>query len=334
MEKKQIALIGCGYWGRNHLRTLREMDNIGISYVCDSRELSLKLLGAIKHSKDYREILADSEVDGAIIATPTNTHYQVARDFLQAKKHVFVEKPITNNVDEAQELCGLAKENNVCLMIGEIFRFNPAIKFIKEQIDLGNLGELRYLESRRVGLGPIRTDVSALWDLATHDIYISNLITGQKPKSVSYQGISHNGKLDDISCINIKYESPKVLSTIYVNWEHPIKERMLIVGGTKKAIKFDDIQPSEKIHIFERAVDYLPITGDFGEFQSSIRSGSIMIPQIKVVQPLEEELKHFVKCMNKEEDCLSSGEQGLETVKVLEAAEESRKKKGLEIILK
>jgi len=329
----KLGLIGCGYWGKNHLRTLREMEGVNLAYVCDSQDLPLKLPENIKHVKEYIQILADSSIEGVVIATPTNTHYAVARDFLNAKKHVFVEKPLATNVRDAQTLCSLAETNNIHIMVGEIFRFNPAISFIKSLIDSGELGELRYLESRRVGLGPVRNDVSALWDLATHDIYISNFLTGQEPVAVSSTGISHNGKLDDISSVSIRYENPGVLSTIYVNWEHPIKERMLIVGGTKKAVKFDDVQPSEKVAIFERAVDYHPNSGDFGEFQSSIRSGSILIPQIKIKQPLEEELKNFVGAISGSESCLSTGYLGLQTVKVLEAAEESRKNKSQEIIL-
>lgn len=331
MNKINISLIGCGYWGKNHLKTLKEMENVNLAYVCDSMDLSPKLIGSTKHLRNYQEILADSKLEGVVIATPTSTHYQIAKDFLNAKKHVFVEKPLTTNTSDAKELCSLAKKNDVYLMVGEIFRFNPAINFIKQLIDSRELGELRYLESRRVGLGPIRTDVSSLWDLATHDIYISNLLIGKSPSRVSCVGVSHNGNLDDITCVNMKYENPRILSTIYVNWEHPIKERMLIVGGTKKAVKFDDIQPSEKISIFERAVDYLPTTGDFGEFQSAIRSGNIIIPQIKLKQPLEEELKNFIGAIEGKEYCRSPGTFGLETVRVLEAAEESRKNNGVEI---
>lgn len=335
MAKKNIALIGCGYWGRNHLRTLSSMKNVNLSYVCDPRMSDIDLENSeTELTADYQKILDDSSVRGVVISTPTATHYSLAKEFLNVKKAVFVEKPLATSVNDAEDLCSIAKSIGQLLMVGEIFRFNPAVHFIKNLIESGEIGELRYLESRRVGLGPVRNDVSALWDLATHDIYISNLLVGRNPIMLNYSGVSHNGKLDDISCINIKYSKPSVLSTIYVNWEHPIKERVLIVGGTKKAVKFDDVQPSEKIAIFERGVDYSPVSGDFGEFQSSIRSGSIIIPQIKIKQPLEEELKNFIESIDCPEKCMSPGHFGLQTVKVLEAAEESRGNRGVEILLK
>ena len=145
----KLGLIGCGYWGKNHLRTLREMEGVNLAYVCDSQDLPLKLPENIKHVKEYIQILADSSIEGVVIATPTNTHYAVARDFLNAKKHVFVEKPLATNVRDAQTLCSLAETNNIHIMVGEIFRFNPAISFIKSLIDSGELGELRYLEKKK-----------------------------------------------------------------------------------------------------------------------------------------------------------------------------------------
>ena len=334
MDKLNLGLIGCGYWGKNHLRTLKNMGGVGLSYVCDCGTPSVKIPRDIKFTENYKDILRDSKIEAVIIATPTSTHYSLAKDFLNAGKHVFVEKPLTTKVGEAEDLCRIANEKNAQLMVGEIFRFNPAIKFIKKEILGGEIGDLRYIESRRVGLGPIRHDVSALWDLATHDIYISNLFVGGCPSSVSYNGFSHNKKLDDISCLNIKYNSQEVLTTIYVNWEHPIKERKLIVGGTKKAISFDDVEPSEKIRIYDRGVDYQPISGDFGDFQATTRDGKITIPKINITQPLEEELKHFIDCIRGKAKCLCNGYEGLQTVRVLETAEESRNKKGLEITIK
>jgi len=335
MIKTHLALIGCGYWGKNHLRTLDQLSDASLDYVCDPQLNPDRFpKSTFKFTPDYSEILKDASIEGVIISTPATTHYKLAKDFLTSGKAVFVEKPLTTKVEEAEELCQIAEQTKLPLMVGEIFRFNPAIQFIREMIKNGELGDIRYIESRRVGLGPVRNDVSVLWDLATHDIYTSNLLVGKTPINISYNGISHNGKLDDICCVNLGYENPNILSTIYVNWEHPRKERLTIVGGTKKAVSFNDVEPSDKIAIFERAVDYSPLTGDFGEFQSSIKSGNIIIPQLKSKQPLEEELKNFIKCIRGEVECMSPGLLGLQTVAVLEAAEESRKNQGVKITLK
>lgn len=331
-----MGLIGCGYWGKNHLRALLDMDGVTLGTICDTIKPKVKIPSTVNFTTDYKQILSDDSTNAVVLATPTNTHYLLAHEFLSAGKHVFVEKPIATKPEQARDLCNLASEKRLQLMVGEIFRFNPAVKYIKGLIESGELGELRYIESRRVGLGPVRTDVSALWDLATHDIYISSMLAGMQPESVTYQGMSHNGSLDDIVCLNLRYRdkpNPDILSTIYVNWEHPVKERKLIVGGTKKAVLFDDVQPSEKVVIYERGVDYLPSTGDFAEFQASTRDGNIIIPKIKLVQPLEEELKNFVACIQGKEKCASDGYAGLHTVNVLEAAEFSRQGGGAETFI-
>ncbi len=328
-----LALIGCGYWGRNYVKTVGEIGDAQLKVVCDLQDLQLRIPPGTSFTKDYRTLINDPDIRGVIIATPTVTHYRLTKEFLKAGKHVLVEKPISTRVSEAEELCSLAKELGAQLLVGEIFRFHPAVRYVKDLIAKKEIGELRYIESRRIGLGPIRRDVSVLWDLASHDIYIANLLMGKRPDSISYQGISHNGSLDDIASLNVKYEHPSVLATIYVNWEHPIKERKLIVGGTKKSVLFDDVEVSEKVVIYDRGVDYQPPTDDFGDFMAATRDGDILIPKIKFRPPLEEELRHFIACIEGKEQCFSDGYAGLLTVKVLEAAEASRKNNGMEVKL-
>jgi predicted dehydrogenase len=332
MVKPNLALVGLGYWGRNHYRVLNGLEEIDLKWACDSGIPKIKAGGNVRFTTQYQELIYDDSLQGVVLAVPTDAHYILGKEFLEAGKHVFIEKPLTNNTEQAEELCQIAQRKGVQLMVGDIFKFNAAVQFLKELIGKGELGNLRYLESRRVGLGPIRKDVSALWDLATHDIYLSRHFVGKKPISVNYQGVSHNGKVDDLCCINLKFPE-EVMATIYVNWEHPIKERKFIVGGTEKAVLFDDVEPTDKITIFERGVDYQKDAGDFGGFQTSIRDGNIVIPRLKLTQPLEIELKHFVGCILGRETCLSDGKEGLETVKVLEAAEKSRQQKGLEVSL-
>ncbi|MFA5175700.1 MAG: Gfo/Idh/MocA family oxidoreductase [Candidatus Nanoarchaeia archaeon] len=328
-----VALIGCGYWGKNYVNSLRDSEKVDLKYICDpipSKGLPAQLLK--EKGIDYYSKILD-KVDSVIIATPTKMHYNIAKDCLNHGKHVLVEKPITDDVSDAEELIKIAEKEKVVLMVGHIFKYNPAVIQLKKIIESGELGSLRYLEAKRVGLGPIRKDVSALWDLATHDIYVSNFLIGNSPISVSYQGVSHNKIVDDIVSLNLKYPN-NILTTIYVNWEHPIKERKFVVGGTKKAVLFDDVQPTEKLFIYNKGVDYQPISGEFGDFQAATRDGDILIPKIQSKQPLLEELNHFFNCINGSEQCRSDGRDGLEIVKILSAAEESKKRNGLEVILR
>ncbi|SRR3989344_3489008 len=326
----KVGLIGCGYWGKNHLRTLRDIGEGILKTVCDLNRPS-NFPTSINFTQNYNDLLNDSEINGVILATPTATHYRLAEQFLLHGKNVLVEKPITTNSAEAKSLANLADERRLVLMVGETFRYNSAVRFAKNMVDKGEIGDLRYMESRRVGLGPIRADVSALWDLATHDIYLASMFANKSPDCVSYQGVSHNGHLDDIVSLNLKFTNPDVLATIYVNWEHPVKERKIIVGGKKKSILIDDVQPSEKIVVYERGVDYQPKEGGFGEFIGSTRDGEIRIPKLKINQPLEEELRHFMRCIAGETKCESDGLVGLQTVSVLEAAEKSKELDGKEV---
>ena len=331
-----IALVGCGYWGKNYINTLRDIDDANIKYVCDLKEENLaplrKKLQNSLFFHDYKDILKYSDIDGVIISTPTATHFKIAKDFLEAGKNVLVEKPLTNSSKDAEILCNIADKNKLVLMVGHIFRYNPAITKIKEIIDSGELGELRYIESRRVGLGPIRQDVSVLWDLATHDVYISNFLVGSTPKKVSCTGISHNKNIDDITNASLVYNNG-VFSTIYANWGHPVKERKLYIGGTKKAILFDDVEPVNKIIIFDKGVTYTPSVPGFSEFVAATRDGDVHIPKIQNKPPLKEEIEHFLRCISKKETCKTDGKEGLETVRVLESVEMSRKRCGVEINL-
>lgn len=334
MSEEKIGLVGYGYWGRNYLTSLRDLEGVRLGWVCDLKNEprpSLMPRGC-SFTRDLNTVFSDTETNAVIIATPADTHYALTLEALRAKKNVLVEKPITIRTQEAANLIDVAQQMQKVLMVGHTFNYNPAFNFLEQTIAQGELGEIRYIEARRVGLGPIRKDVSALWDLATHDIYMVLSILKETPQIVSYHGTTHNGKVDDISLLTMKFPN-NVIATIYANWEHPIKERRFVVGGTKKAILFDDVQPAEKIVIYNRGVDYLPREGGFGEFQAATRDGDIIIPKIPIKQPLLEEIKHFIDCISKKAQCKSDGLAGLQTVRVLEAAEISKELGGLEVNL-
>jgi predicted dehydrogenase len=332
MKMVNVGLIGCGYWGKNYVNTINNMPQIKLKYVHDLCEPSLKNTNGFIFTRDINEVLNDDTVRGVIIATPTETHYEISLQALHAGKHVLVEKPLTTSSDNAQKLCDVAEQKDSILMTGHIFMYNEALLDIKNRIANGDIGVLRYIESRRVGLGPIRYDVSVLWDFVTHDIYISTFLIGESPLSVSCNGQSHNKKLDDIVSLNMKFKKD-IFVSIYANWEHPIKERKIIIGGDKKAILFDDVQPSEKVAIYDRGINYLPSSGDFGEFQATTREGDIVIPRLKMIPPLEQEVNHFIYCIKSGKKCNTSGLDALNTIKILETAELSKTNGGREIEL-
>lgn len=330
----RVGLIGYGYWGRNHLATLRDMPDLETTWVCDSynQPVSRSLPQNTKFTRDYNEVLSDKKTQAVIIATPTSTHYDLARRALEAGKNVLVEKPLTKNLKEARELVDLSKKTNNLLMVGHTFMYNPAVKFTKDLIERGEIGALRYIDARRINPGPIRSDVNALEDLGTHDIYLALHLTGSLPSTVSYQGTSFNGEVDDISNLVMKFPGG-VLTNVHNNWIHALKDRTFIVGGEKRMVFFDDTQPAHKIRIYNMGVDFQPGEAGIGAFSSAITSGDVIIPKLPFKQPLQEELQHFADCIDKGITCRSDGLSGLNVLKVLEAADRSRLAHGLEVRL-
>jgi len=333
-----LSLVGCGRWGINYVKAASNLD-FDLKYICDTKKPKIKIPKGTIYTQNLEDILSDKETEGVIIATPASSHYDIGYKCISNQKNVLIEKPITTNSNQVGELCKISESNNVVLMVGHIFEYNDAVKEIRRIIEKGKIGKLIYIESRRVGLGPVRDDVNVLWDFASHDIYISNFFVGKKPSYVASIGFSNkpssnkktHKNIEDIFCVNLFYEDPSVLTTIYVNWLHPVKERQIIIGGEKKAILFDDVEPSEKIKIFNRRISYLQTSGGFGEFQTITREGDILTPKIKLRAPLENQLNHFIDCIKKKTKCLTDGYKGLEVVKILEAAEESKRKGGLMI---
>jgi len=325
-----IGLIGFGRWGKNHYKALTDIDGINVPLVCDPL-LEERTVGNTKFVKDYREAIDRDDVDAMIVATHATTHYKISRDLLLSGKHLLVEKPITTNLRDGKELCDIADEKDKVLMVGEIFRFNPAVNYIAKGINDGVIGDVRYFEARRIGLGPIRHDVNVVWDLASHDFYLSNLFTSSRPETVAGHGVSFNGNVEDVATLALKFPGNK-FGSIYVNWGHPIKERTIVIGGTKGAFVFDDVSLTDKVRLYSRGVDYQPDSAGMVPFLASIRSGDINIPSIDLrSSPLDIEVGHFVKCITQGVHCVSSGRIGLEAIAILEAAKESMNNKGIEV---
>jgi len=322
-----VGIIGLGYWGPNYIRVVNDSADCRLKWCCDKIEKNLGILKGKDNTKtttDYKEILDDKEVDAVIIATPTETHYKIAKDCLNAGKHVLVEKPLTLNSEEAKELVDLAGKKKKVLMVGHIFIFNEGIRKLKEYIDSKEIGNVLYLHFSRTGLGPIRKDVNTLWDLATHDISMLLYLVNERPLNIIARGECYLQKdIEDVVFMTIECEN-KVLANFHVSWLDPYKVRTVTVVGDKKMVVFDDIS-NEPIRLFDKGVSYLERGADYGKFKTLLRDGDITSPKIKGEEPLKREFKEFISSIMENRKPLTSGLDGYNVVKAAEAAQKSLK---------
>lgn len=322
----RVALIGFGHWGPNYARILAGTLSGARLVAC--AEPSAGRLAAFERQypsarayADYHRLLSDGDVDAVIVATPTSTHREVAEDCLRAGIHVLVEKPLASTTADAESIVSVARELNRTLMVGHTFLFNPAVRAIKSYIEQGLLGEIRYMYFQRTGLGPIRQDVNALWDLAPHDLSMLRYWLGSDPVDIIARGESYlKPHTEDVVFVTLTYPK-QVLASVHVSWLDPVKIRRVTVVGDRKMVVFDDTHATEKLRIYDRGADYQPREGGFAEFIAAVRDGDIVIPRLEPLEPLREELAHFVDCINTGAAPLTSGEDGLAIVRVLESAE-------------
>lgn len=325
----RVGIIGYGYWGPNVARIINESSDSKLIYCAD---LSNKALGEIKQrykeiktTKNYQDILHDPSIDAVFVVTPTRTHFNIAKDCLLSKKHVFVEKPLAYSSHECQQLIRIAKEKNVKLMVGHVFLFNSSVIYIKNLLLKKAVGKTRHLHFQRRSLGPIRKDVNVLWDLAPHDFSMLLYFVDEKPLSVVASGECYLQKgIEDIVNVSVKFEN-NIFANLILSWIDPIKIRDITIVGTKKMILFDDVEISEKVKIFDKNVNVIKNTRGvtFAEFQIALHSGGTHIPGIVNNEPLKEEVSHFISCINENKDPLTDGKNGLEVVRLLEAAQAS-----------
>lgn len=322
----RIAIIGFGHWGPNYARILA--GTLGGARLVACAEPASGRLAAFERQypsarayADYRRLLREGDLDAVIVATPTSTHREVVEDCLRAGLHVLVEKPLASTVEDAEALAALARESGRTLMVGHTFLFNPAVRAIKRYIDEGQLGKIRYLYFQRTGLGPIRQDVNALWDLAPHDLSMLRYWLGADPIDLVARGEAYlKPGTEDVVFVTLKYPE-QVLASIHVSWLDPVKVRRVTVVGDKKMVVFDDTHATEKLRIYDHGADYQPREGGFAEFIAAVRDGDILIPRLEPGEPLREELAHFMDCVNNGREPLASAEDGLAIVRVLEWAE-------------
>jgi predicted dehydrogenase len=330
----RIGLIGLGYWGPNYARLLHgHIPGASLTAFCDLREERLRSMralypGVVAHS-DYFQMLDAGGLDAAIVATGAAAHRRVVEDCLRAGLHVLVEKPLADTSEAAEAIVRAAERSGTTLMVGHTFLFNPAVERVKRAIDGGELGRVLYLSFHRTGLGPIRQDVNALWDLAPHDLSMLQYWLGAAPVEVTARGQSYlRPGAEDVVFLTLRYPSD-VLVGIQLSWLDPVKDRRVTIVGDRRMIVYDDVHPTEKLRIYDKGATYQPTGVEFSEFLAAVRDGDILIPRVDNREPLREQLLHFVDCVERGERPLSDGPQGLEIVRILERAQADLRRSSL-----
>ena len=327
MNTTKVGVIGYGYWGPNLTRNfyeLPESDLVAIADISDDRLKQAQLrYPHLILKKDYQEFFTLG-IQAVVIATPPATHYPIAKNCLEHNLNVLVEKPLTLKSEHAEELIKVANEKGLTLMVGHTFEYNSAIHALKKYIDTGFLGQIYYLDAARLNLGLFQRDTNVLWDLAPHDISILLYLLGKRPISVSAQGTPCIFKgIHDVAYVNLIFPG-NISAHIHVSWLDPCKVRRITIVGSKKMVVFNDIESETKIKIYDKGVDAAPEdTTGFGEFHCNYRTGDITIPNIRFVEPLRQECQHFLECIVNHTEPCSCGREGLEVVKILEAAQHS-----------
>jgi predicted dehydrogenase len=332
-DKIRLGVIGCGYWGPNLIRNFVAMPSATVVGVSDLQQERLKhiksLYPHIEVTQNYHDLFS-MDLDAAVVVTPPATHYSIGKECLEHNLHTLIEKPMTISSEHAQELVDLAAQRNLTLMAGHTFEYNPAVRMVKEIIESGDLGKILYIDAVRVNLGLFQSDLNVLWDLAPHDVSILMYLLGMPPAKVSARGGTciFEGK-HDIAYLYLEFPDG-VLAHVHVSWLDPCKVRRITIVGSKKMLVYDDIEPLEKIKIYDKGVETLPYTDTFGDFHCSYRYGDVVIPYIRFTEPLRIECEYFLSCIaNGIREPQSNGEIGLQVVQVLEAGDRSLHNGGL-----
>lgn len=325
-------MIGCGHWGPNHIRVFSSLPGSKVAVIADPDANRLDSVGRlypqVQLVNDYRNLLEHNPLDVVVVATPTRTHYKIAKEAIERGKHVLVEKPLCQTVAEGEELVRLAREHNVVLMVGQVFLFHNGILKLKEFLEFGDLGKIYYIGSTRTNLGPIRQDVNAVYDLASHDIAIFNFLLGSRPDEVSAVGEAFLQKgIEDLAFISLRYPND-VLARVHASWLDPRKVREITIVGDKKMVTWDDLATLGTVQVYDKGVVREAYYEDYGHFQLLAREGDITIPRIKFEEPLKNQARYFLSAIQKGKADVSDGHSGLDVVRTLEAIQHSLKERG------
>ena len=331
----KIGIIGYGYWGPNLVRNFSSQKDGTVTVIAEARldrhAQILKQYPNISIVSDAFDLIQDVKVDAVVIATPVFSHYQLAKAALNAGKHVLLEKPMTSSVDESKELIELANSKNLVLMVDHTFLYTGAVQKMKDLIENNQLGKLQYFDSTRINLGLFQPDVNVLWDLAPHDISILNLVN-KKPYSVNATGISHtNNGIENVSYLTVNYEDD-FIAHFNCSWTSPVKVRSTLIGGNQKMLVYNDLEPSEKIRIYDTGYNHSS-DEEKNKIMVDYRTGDVFIPKLSTQEALFGVASDFIDCIINTKEPLANAELGLEVVRVLEASQQSIKNKGKEIII-
>jgi len=327
-----VGVLGYGYWGPNLVRNFNEVADARVLKVCDARTDRLGLVGqrypAIETTANYRDLIADPKIDAILIATPVSTHFQFALEALQASKHVLVEKPIASSSEEAVRLIDEADRRHCVLMVDHTFVYTSAVRRIQELIASKALGHINYYDSVRVNLGLFQHDINVIWDLAVHDLAIMDYVLGATPYAVAATGMSHiPGQPENIAYLTLLFEE-NLIAHINVNWLAPLKVRRTLIGGSRRMIVYDDLEPSEKVKVYDKGITVGNNAESLYKLFVGYRTGDMWAPQLEMTEALKTEALHFVRCIEDRVPVTTDGEAGLRVVRILEAATQSLLERG------
>ncbi len=328
----KIGVIGYGYWGPNLVRNFMLAPGSAVTRVCDQREERLtplhKQYPQVKTCTSAQELINDPAIDAVVIATPVSSHFELALAALQAGKHVLVEKPLASTSDQARRLVDEAAAQKLVLLVDHTFVYTDAVRKIRELISSGQLGEIYYYDAVRVNLGLFQHDVNVIWDLAIHDLSIIDYVLPDKPVAVSATGISHvPGEPENVAYITLFFTSSQI-AHVHVNWLTPVKVRHTLIGGSEKMILYDDLEPSEKLKVYDKGIRVTPGPEDVYRMLVSYRLGDMYAPRLDNTEALQTEAQHFIDCVETSRTPATDGLAGLRMVNMIEAAETSLRDRG------
>lgn len=327
-----LGVIGCGYWGPNLIRNFKSLPECRVRALCDLNQARLKdmrtVYSDVEGMTDYEHFLNGVGLDAVVIATPVKYHFPLAKASLLAGKHTLIEKPMASSAAECEELIEIAQRNGLVLMIGHTFLYSSAVRKICDIVQAGDIGDIRYINSRRLNLGLFQKDINVAWDLAPHDISIILHILREFPMTLNCQGNAHvTPEIEDVTNMSLTFRN-KRFATIQSSWLEPRKVREMTIVGTRRMIVYDDLQTHGKIRVYDVRVERPPHYNTFAEFHYSYHYGDSYIPHIQQEEPLKVECQHFLDCISNGTRTMSGGQEGLELVRILEAASASLARNG------
>ena len=325
-----VGVIGCGYWGPNLIRNFAESEAAELRWVCDGDARRLERIArrypSARAALDYEELIADPRLDAVAIATPVATHYPFARRALEAGKHVLVEKPLTASAREAEELIALADRGGLTLMVDHTFIYTGAVRKIKELVDAGEVGDLLYFDSVRINLGLFQHDVNVVWDLAPHDLAIMDYFLGRRPVALTATGSCHiQPGLENIAYVQLRFDD-SLIANFHFNWLSPVKIRRTLIAGSRRMIVYDDIEPTEKVRVYDSGVTRNEQEPDVEETYKTLvsyRTGDVWVPKLDMTEALHYVAAEFLDTIRTGRPSVSDGAAGLRVVRLLEAAQQS-----------